>query len=63
MHDVGMIEALEHEHIVPFDLLISLDLFFDVAFGMTSCLTYPSSVWAKKLAVEEGRSGWGKKWE
>lgn len=25
-HDVGMIDALEHPHLAPYDLLISLDL-------------------------------------
>jgi hypothetical protein len=43
-HDVGMIETLEHGHLVPYDLPFSLDFFFDVAFTVTSCLTSPDGV-------------------
>jgi len=47
-HAVGMIEAMEHPHFVPYGLFIPLTFFFGMAFSMTSRLTSPGAVRAEE---------------
>ena len=56
-HDVWIIETLGHPrslHTLP---SFPLTLFFAMAFGATSCVTYPGAVWEEGFCVATKESG------